>query len=174
MKRNNKRMVIPMVEILNHNSIVIDTNVLIHFFTKNLKYFEVSMKILNAIDEQKLILVVDHYGVIIDEYRKNFNKYAKDPCYKCYISQWYLRNNAKFDYVEPIEKKILEPIIKKGFHCDDIIFIQVAPHSKLKIILSTDERSFLNDIYKEWILENLEVKCQDPKEFYKEKFGIKI
>ena len=172
MKRKNKRKVILMAEILNHNSIVIDTNVLIHFFTHDFKYFEVSMKILNAIDEQKLILVVDHYGVIIDEYRKNFRKYAKDPCHSSFISQWYLRNKAKFEYVEPIEKKIFEPIIKDGFHCDDLIFIQVAPHSKLKIILSTDERSFLNDIYREWIYKNFKVKCQDPKEFYKNKFGI--
>ena len=152
----------------NIPSLVIDTNVLIHYCTIDSKYFEISMSLVIAIKENRLNIVVDHYGEILDEYVKNIKRKCISNHSKGFMNHWIYRVQSKFCYVEPIDERKIKPLEKMGFHPKDLKFLRVAPCSNLKKIISTDTRSFLADEFKEWIEKELEVEVQDPIKFYEE------
>ena len=152
-------------------SLVLDTNIFIHFINSEKKFFASSMKIINIIDDNQLTLTLDHQCLILSEYNNQINN-CENRTVKDFISQFLRRNMSNFNFVDPIKNEEIQELIDKNFHKKDQIFVLIAPKSSLRKILSTDNRSFLDKKHKKWINENLNVICQDPNDFiqhYKKK-----
>ncbi len=151
-------------------SIVLDTNIFIHYLQQNTKYFETCEWIVYKIKDQQLKLTLDHSGIIFFEYHKQIKENSQKISGKILMKliekyRYNISSDSIFKFVDPIDPNQVTELEKIGFHSHDLIFVQVAPKSDSKKIISTDYDSFLNEKYRKWIRENLNVLTMDPIEF---------
>ncbi len=151
-------------------SIVLDTNIFIHYIKQDIKYFESCERIVYKIKDQQIKLTLDHRGFIFLEYHNQIKKNSKNVAGKILMKlieryRYNLGADSIFKFVDPIDPNQVTELEKMGFHPHDLIFVQVAPKSDSKRIISTDYHSFLNEEYRKWIRENLNVLTMDPIDF---------
>lgn len=150
------------------NSLVVDTNVIINGCTGEGNAIE-CMMIFVKIYEGKVVLGVDSEGMILDEYKKNLNVHINSPISKMITkfieTEIYNTGERKIKSYIPINEKKVKSLMEMGFHKNDVKFVRVAPLTDLKIIFSSDSRSFLNSEYSSWMKNNLDVETKHPSDF---------
>ena len=117
----------------------------------------------------QLSLAIDEAGIIIDSYNDFCMKHHKKDNvarlleilirYNRYIP---ISGPKKIIEYNPIPINDTEYLENKGFSKNKLIFALVAPQSGLKTIISTDDRSFLNENCKEWLQSNLKIIIYHP------------
>lgn len=150
------------------NSLVVDTNVIINGCTGEGNAIE-CMMIFVKIYEGKVVLGVDSEGMILEEYKKNLNVHINSPISKMITkfieTEIYNTGERKIKSYIPINEKKVKSLMEMGFHKNDVKFVRVAPLTDLKIIFSSDSRSFLNSEYSSWMKNNLDVETKHPSDF---------
>ena len=150
------------------NSLVVDTNVIINGCTGEGNAIE-CMMIFVKIYEGKVVLGVDSEGMILDEYKKNLNVHINSPISKMITkfieTEIYNTGERKIKSYIPINEQKVKSLMEMGFHKNDVKFVRVAPLTDLKIIFSSDSRSFLNSEYSSWMKNNLDVETKHPSDF---------
>jgi hypothetical protein len=150
-------------------SVVIDTNVLVDGCNLERPWSINCVKLVLKIDDGELCLGVDNEGEIIEEYVKHLNKFYKKQVVATAILD-ILRKAAKKNnnniksYFMIREDKVID-LMKNGFHKKDIKFVRIAPSTTSKLIISADEKSFLNSEYRLWIENNLKVNVEHPNNY---------
>ncbi len=153
------------------DSLVIDTNIILHYINQDEEYFESCEWIIFKIKDHEVKLTLDHQGLIFEEYHRQISMNSEKLPARILMKlierfRFHIHSNSIFHFVEPIDFKKVDYLEKIGFHSDDLIFVRVAPKSDQKRIISTDFNSFLNPNYKKWILDNLDVSILNPIDFY--------
>jgi len=154
------------------NSVVIDTNVIIHYISRDGCYFESCEWIIFKIKEGEIKITIDHNGIIFNEYDRKIREYSRNVSAKILMNligrhRFNPTSSSIFEFVDPIDSKDIKNLKKIGFHDGDLIFVRVSPKSSSKKIISTDYRSFLKQKYKNWIKSKLNVDVIDPIDFYR-------
>lgn len=149
-------------------TMVIDTNVFVDFCTCEKEWAMNCVKIAVKIHDGDLQIGVDNEGKIIEEYIKNLKVYDRKNIVATFIMQ-IIRNQAKdskcIKYYIPIPESKVQHLIQNGFHKNDIKFVRIAPLTTLKMIVSSDGKSFVNEEFKKWIMEKLKVDVKTPLEY---------
>ena len=151
------------------NCVVIDTNVFIKFCTEEDPPYLDCLSIIGLLHTGILKLAIDKKGEILKEYETNLKrncrfksarilmKFFTKEKYKAFGSS----NIVSFD---SIKFNIVKPLIDSNFHIKDIKFVLIAPNTKLKTIISTDKKSFLNEHYISWLKKELDINAIHPKD----------
>ena len=152
-------------------SLVIDTNVIIHYIAQDLHYFESCEWIVFKIKEGEIKITIDHTEIIIKEYDRKIREYARNVSARILMNligrhRFNPTFSSIFEFVEPIDSKDIKKLKKIGFHDRDLIFVRVSPKSSSRKIISTDQRSFLKEKYKNWIKDELNVDGIDQIDYY--------
>lgn len=151
-------------------SIVLDTNVLIDGCSKERKWTRDCEEIIRKIDNGLLQLGVDAGGEILNEYEKHLKKF-KGSIFA--LGPWGIVKRERYQPAgkdhkikpyEPIPENKVENLLKMGFHDKDIIFVRIAPQTRCKLIISSDENSFLNKKYIGWLKKELKIITKPPYE----------
>ena len=153
-------------------SVVVDTNVIIDSCTGDGKAPIDCFLIFVKINDGLIQLGVDSEGKILEEYQEKIKKLMKYPTVKMiqkFIEKetYNTSSERKIVKIIPIRERDVEDLIELGFHQKDIKFVRIASKSDLKIIVSTDSRSFLEPSYSSWIYNNLKVSIKHPSDFLK-------
>jgi len=147
-------------------SLVLDTNILIYAARGD---SQVAIDCLHIITNLKkndsLQIAVDNEGYILEEYKANL-KSRKNPLSNTieeFIKSEVYKSQGQRSIVSciPIRAREVEELLEMGFHDDDLIFARIAPRTDLEIVVSEDTRSFLEDEYRNWLNENLDIIIKD-------------
>jgi hypothetical protein len=151
-------------------TLVIDTNVFVDVCTLEKDWAINCAKIALKIHDGDVQMGVDNEGKIIEEYVRNLKSYDRKNIVATTIMQ-IIRNQTKssksIKHYIPIQENKVKYLIKNGFHENDIKFVRIAPLTTLKMIVSSDGKSFVNKNFKEWIMEKLKVDVKTPSEYEK-------
>ena len=149
-------------------TLVIDTNVFIDCCTLERDWAINCAKIAFKIHDGDIQLGVDSEGKIIEEYINNLKSYDRKNLIAMTMMQIIRdqrRHLKSIKYYIPITENKVKYLIKNGFHENDIKFVRIAPLTTLKMIVSSDGKSFVRKDFKEWIMENLKVEVKTPSEY---------
>jgi hypothetical protein len=149
-------------------SLIVDTNVFVDCCTLEKEWALNCAKIVLKIHDGDVQIGVDSEGKIIKEYMKNLGQYDRKNIIATTIIQIIRSQKTSSKSIKsyiPIPEKKVNYLIKNGFHENDIIFVRIAPLSTLKMIISSDGKSFNNRNFKEWIAANLKVDIKTPSEY---------
>lgn len=149
-------------------SLVIDTNVFVDSCTLDREWAINCAKIVFKIHDGDIQIGVDNEGKIIEEYVKNLKQYDRKNIVAATMMQIIRdqkRNLKSIKHYIPIKENKVKYLVKNGFHENDIKFVRVAPLTTLKMIVSSDSKSFVKEDFKEWIKENLKVDVKTPLEY---------
>jgi len=149
-------------------TLVIDTNVFVDSCTLEREWAINCAKIVFKIHDGDIQIGVDNEGKIIEEYVNNLRQYDRKNIVATTMMQ-IIRDQKRglksIKYYIPIRKNKVNYLIKNGFHESDIKFVRVAPLTTLKMIVSSDGKSFVKEDFKEWIMEKLKVDVKTPSEY---------
>ena len=152
-------------------SLVIDTNVLVHSATGEGDYWACRM-VVDMLMTKKICMSLDDENIILIEYigvlKRNIRHALAKNILDILIEKYKRENTLCIKVYKPINRKKVKYLEDNKFHKKDIIFIKIAPKTDLKIIISSDNRSFLNKKFSKWIEDNLAVNVKDPQSFIDE------
>lgn len=149
-------------------TLVIDTNVFVDCCTLEREWALNCVKIVLKIHDGDVRIGVDSEGKIIEEYVSNLRLYDRKDVVATTILQIIRDQKRSLKCVKsyiPIRESKVKHLIKNGFHENDIKFVRIAPLTTLKLIVSSDSKSFVKKDFKEWIAKNLEVDVKMPSEY---------
>lgn len=151
-------------------TIIVDTNVLIDVCEGDRDWSLDCMGIFLKIHEGVVQLGVDNEGKILDEYQKTLNKHLASSNAQMivrFIKKERYRTNGirKIKSYFPINETAVRELLSMGFHDKDLIFVRIASVTDLKIIFSSDSRSFLKSEYSLWLQEKLGVETKHPSDY---------
>lgn len=149
-------------------SVVIDTNVLTFAVgghgdeDRTAACTELIFKIVN---DDGLAFALDTDGEILDEYKENISEY-KTPHTR--LLQTYFEKQLKsrdgVSFHLPIHESEVSDLKEMGFHEKDLIFVRLAPRTESECIASCDGESLMNNDFKEWIENELDISVYFPKD----------
>lgn len=154
------------------NSAAVDTNILVHAAGGNTdtdKYVESLYILVRLLEDGLFALGIDSNYKILDEYQQNLKSINTVHCnalQEFIQKQVYQKQGEEGVAIHiPIPESQVSELDDMGFHSSDMKFVRIAPATGMEIIASSDGRSFLEDDYKEWIENNLDVKVYNTQEF---------
>lgn len=151
-------------------SIIIDTNVLIDGCNKEREWTRDCEEIIRKIDNGIFHLGVDTGGEILNEYEKHLKKYKRSIFA---LGLWEIIKRERYHFsdkdrkivpYDPIPESKVTNLVKMGFHDKDVVFVRIAPQTRCKLIVSSDQNSFLNKKYTEWLKKELKIVTKPPYE----------
>lgn len=154
------------------DSAVVDTNILVHAADGDIdadQYMESLYILVRLLEDDLFALAIDNEYEILDEYQQNLESISTDHCnalQEFIQRQVYQKQGEEGVAIHiPIPESQVSDLDDMGFHSPDMKFVRVAPATGMKIIASCDDRSFLEDEYKDWIEDNLGVNVYDTSDF---------
>lgn len=150
------------------DSIVIDTNVLTFAAGGHggNDLTEVCTRIIFTVandDHFQFALDTDEH--ILDEYMRNLRDY-QNPHTK-FLQEFFesqLRKRDSITFCVPVPESQVEELSELGFDGDDLMFVRIAPNTDFEVIVSCDGESLVEDEYRDWIEEHMEVSVYTPNE----------
>ncbi|WP_436911621.1 hypothetical protein [Halosimplex marinum] len=150
--------------------ITIDTNVIL-FATEghdSVRTPACARIFFTVLQEDNYKFAIDAEYKILEEYKKNLSDKRSNHTElfeELIKKQAYGRTESEIFRVRiPIHEGKIEELSQKGFHENDLIFVRTAPNTESGAIVSTDSESLLDEEYKNWIEDNLQVEVYSPEE----------
>ena len=145
------------------DDVVVDTNVIIDAVAPDDESNEMTCRYIlySLIERQEYSISLDIEYEILKEYKNKLNnrKTPQTNDFEDLIQRYAYSNedNNVFETRIPVDESKVEELSDQGFHDEDLIFVRLGPASRSESIISSDEESIMEDEYKSWIEDNLEV-----------------